>query len=287
MATGMAIRVAAKGLATTVALVAGTAAVAQSPAQALVDNRFVFNLGAFVVGTDLKASLAGEFTGDHEDVDFDETFGLGENATRWRAEALWRITPRHHLRFGYFDYSKSRKEVIDGDIEWGDYTFTAGGEVKADMAANVFLLTYEYAFARAPNYEIAAGIGVHYSDISLTLTGNATLTDENGDVVEEGVATKAANAPVPLPMIGLRGTWAVSPHWVLEASGAMFKANYNDYDGVWYQLRAGATWMYNRHVGVGVAYNYFRTEVDLDRESFRGSLTTAYSGLQVYLTGTF
>ncbi|NWG76204.1 MAG: hypothetical protein HXY24_16655 [Rubrivivax sp.] len=262
-------------------------AMAQSPAQAWYDSRFVVNLGTFVVGTDLEARLDGEFTGDNEEVDFDETFGLGKNATRWRVDALWRIAPRHQLRLGYFDYSNSRTKVIDRDIEWGDYTFSAGGEVKASYESEIYVLSYEYSFVRQPTYEIAAGIGVHYSNLSFKLSGNATLTDENGNVVDQGVVNEAANAPVPLPVIGLRGTWVVSPNVVLEAAGSAFSANYDAYDGVWYQLRAGATWMFNRNFGLGVGYTYFRTEVDVDRDSFRGSLTTNYSGLQVFLTGAF
>ncbi len=280
-------RLASKALAAGLVAAGCTSALAQSPAQAWFDNRFVVNLGTFVVGTDLKARLDGEFTGENEEVDFDETFGLGRNASRWRVDALWRIAPRHQLRFGYFDYSNSRTKIIDENIEWGDYTFTAGGEVKARYSTDIYTLSYEYSLIRQPTYEVAAGIGVHYSDLSFKLSGNATLIDENGNVVDQGVVSEAANAPVPLPMIGLRGTWVVSPSWVLEAAGAAFSVRYDAFDGVWYQLRAGATWMFSRNVGIGAGYNYFRTEVDVDRDSFRGNLTTNYSGIQVFLTGTF
>lgn len=279
-------RLAAKTLAAGLAA-ACTSALAQSPAQAWFDNRFVVNLGTFVVGTDLEARLDGELTGDNEEVDFDETFGLGKNATRWRVDALWRIAPRHQLRFGYFDYSNSRTVIIDEDIEWGDYTFTAGGEVEAGYSSDIYVLSYEYSFVRQPTYEIAAGIGVHYSDVSFRLSGTATLIDEDGNVVDQGVVNEKANAPVPLPLIGLRGTWVVSPSWVLEAAGSAFSARYDTYDGVWYQLRANATWMFSPNFGIGAGYNYFRTEIDVDRDTFRGNLTTNYSGLQVYLTGTF
>lgn len=280
-------RLASKTLVAGLVAAGCTSALAQSPAQAWFDNRFVVNLGTFIVGTDLKARLDGEFTGDNEEVDFDETFGLGRNATRWRVDAQWRITPRHHLRLGYFDYSSSSTKIIDNDIEWGDYTFTAGGSVKASYSTDIYVLSYEYSFVRQPTYEIAAGIGVHYSDMSFRLSGNATLIDENGDVVDQGVVSEVANTPVPLPMIGLRGTWVVSPNWVLEAGAAAFSARYDAYDGTWYQLRANATWMFNQNFGIGAGYNYFRTKVDIDRDSFRGNLTTNYSGLQVYLTGTF
>lgn len=127
---------------------------------------------------------------------------------------------------------------------------------------------------------------MHYSDISLRPSGNATLTDENGNVVVQGVVSEAANAPVPLPLIGLRGTWVVSPRWVLEAAGSAFKLSDHTYDGFWYPLRANATWMFSQNFGIGAGYTDFRNDVDVGRDSVRGNLTTNDSGIQVFLTGT-
>src|SRR5689334_20694775 len=76
---------------------AGGANAQGGPAQTLLDGKFVANLGGFIVGTDLKANLNGSTT-NNPDVDFDKTFGDGDT-TRVRADALWRITPAHHLRF--------------------------------------------------------------------------------------------------------------------------------------------------------------------------------------------
>ena len=45
---------------------------ATTPAQALLANNWVFNLGGFVVNSDLKANLNGQSTQNPE-VDFDET----------------------------------------------------------------------------------------------------------------------------------------------------------------------------------------------------------------------
>ncbi len=275
------------GLSAVPCALAGGSALAQSPTQGWLDRRFAVDLGTFVIGTELKASLNGEVSTDNEEVDFDETFGLGKDVTRWRVDALWRIAPRHQLRFAYFDTSSARTETIDGDIEWGDYVFTAGGEVTAEFEARVYILSYEYAFVRDPRYEIAAVLGLHHSELSLALSGNAKLTDASGRLVDQGNTSQAASASAPLPMIGLRGTWVASQNWVLEAAAAAFAARYDIYDGTWYQLRAGATWMFNPHFGVGVAAHHFRTDVEIAGDSFDGRLKTSYTGLQVYATAAF
>src|SRR5512140_1917458 len=100
---------------------AAGAAVAQSPtnAQYLLTDKFVVNGGMFVMGTDVNARLNGQST-TNPDVNFDDTFGKASNEKRARIDALWRITPKHHVGFTYFNNSVTRNKVIDRDIQWGD-----------------------------------------------------------------------------------------------------------------------------------------------------------------------
>jgi hypothetical protein len=259
---------------------------AQSPAQALLDNKFVFNLGGFVVNSDVKAGLNGQST-TNPDVDFDETFGQAGDSTRIRADALWRITPAHQLRYSYFDYSRETSRVIDRDINWGDYTFTVGGLVEVERSFKVHALAYEWAFLRRPTYEVAASFGVHYTDLSLQLSGNATVTDANGNVTAVGATVRESSLKAPLPLIGLRGGWVMAPQWYLDGEARIFKLDIDGYDGNWSDLGVNVTWMFHPNFGVGAGYNRFYTKVDVDRDNFNGHLKFGYSGLRLFVTGTF
>jgi len=266
---------------------AGTAqAQLASPAQALLDNKFVFNLGGFVLGTDTSARLNGSSASNPE-VDFDQTFGHASDATRIRADALWRITPTHHVRFLYFDNTVDRSRVIDRDIKWGDYTFKAGGNVDSRVGLKIAELAYEYAFLRQPTYEVAGSIGVHYMDLSLRLSGTATITNPDGTIRNAQLAVKENSVPVPLPVIGIRGGWVVAPQIYLDAQAQFFKADIGSYNARVTDLRAGATWMFTRNFGLGLGYNHFRTTVDVNKDSFDGRVRFGYSGLQLFATGTF
>jgi hypothetical protein len=252
-----------------------------SGAQNLLDGKFVVSLGAFVLNSDVTARLDGQSTTNPE-VDFDKTFGNDKSATRIRLDGLWRITPAHHLRFMYFDYSRDATRVLDRDVQWGDYTFNVGGTIASESKMRTTELAYEWAFMRQPSYEVAATLGVHYTDLSLKLSGDATV---NGTPVAGAV--KTSNLPAPLPVIGLRGGWVVSPAWYLDAQVQFFKIGMNGYDGSLSDWRVGATWMYSKNFGVGAGWNRFTTKVDVDRDEFNGTLKTGYSGLQLFLTGAF
>lgn len=266
---------------------AGTAFAQQaSPAQALLDNAWVFNLGAFVVASDLKAGLNGQSSSNPE-INFDNTFGKANDSTRIRADALWRITPAHHLRLMYFDNKNDRSKVIDRDIKWGDYTFKANGKVDLGYKHEVLAFAYEWAFMRAPSYEIAATLGVHYSETTLKLSGNATVVNPDGTVRNVTAATQSSSLPAPLPVVGLRGGWVVAPQWYIDVEAQFFQVNVDGYDGRWSDFRVGATWMFSKGFGLGLGYNRFSSNLDVTRNDFNGRLNTSYSGLQAYLTGTF
>lgn len=266
---------------------AGTAqAQSGAPAQAMLDAPWVFNLGVFVLSNTFKGSLDGT-SGNNPEVDFDETFGRGNDATRFRADVMWRITPAHHLRFMYFDNTVNRSRVIDEDVEWGDYTFSANGRVEATTKFQTAELAYEYAFVREPSYEVAASIGVHVTDAKISLKGDATITDGNGNSTPVSGATQTNSVSAPLPVIGLRAGWVVAPNWYIDAQAQFFKLKYDAYDGTWSDLRVSATWMYSRNFGLGLGYNRFSSRVDVEKDSFDGRLKTGYSGLQAFLTGAF
>lgn len=259
---------------------------AQAPAQALLDNKFVLSLGGFVFNTDTTARLDGQST-TNPDVDFDETFGQGGDTTRARFDALWRITPVHQLRYSYFDYSRNTSRVIDREIKWGDNTFVVGGLVEAKRDFTVHALAYEWAFLRRPNYELAASFGIHYTDLSLQLSGNATITDANGNVSPVAATVRQSNLPAPLPLIGLRGGWVMAPQWYLDGEARFFGMDIDGYDGSWSDMGVNVTWMYNPTWGIGAGYNRFSSKVDVSRDNFNGELKFRYSGLKLFVTGTF
>jgi hypothetical protein len=271
-------------------LVVTAVAQANSPAEELLADRFNVDLGTFVVASNLNGSLRGTANTTDQNVNFDKEFGTNADQTRWRAGVLWRITQRQHLRFGYFNNDIQRTRPIDRNLEWGDYTFVAGGQVTAEQKFQVYELEYEFAFLRRDDYEIAASAGIHYDDLTLTLSGNASLTVDtpNGPVEQtQTFTTKQTSVPAPLPVLGLRGDWAASDHVYLDASVQVFKLSYQGINGNWSDLRAGATWMFNHHFGIGIGYDRFATHVDLNKGSFNGRLNVGYQGGLIYVKGGF
>ncbi len=265
------------------------AATTLTPAQHLLTDPFTINVSGFVLATDLTARVNGTVTAaDHSaDVDFTRDFGMNREATRIRADASWRFTPRQQLRFSYFDNDITRSRTIDRDIAWGDYTFQANAQVTAQDKFTIYQLAYDFAVLHAPNYEVVGSVGIHLSDQTLRLSGTATVTPPGGSPSSASYQTTLNSLSVPLPVIGLSGGWAFAPNWYLSGSAQFFKARLDGYDGNWRDVRASVTWMYNNHVGLSAGYDHYASRLDVNRKSFQGEVRYSYSGLLLGITGTF
>jgi hypothetical protein len=257
-----------------------------APEQLLV-NPYTFDLGTFLVSSKVNGNLRGTASGNNNNVDFSQNFGTDASESRIRADFLWRITSKHQIRFAYFNDDVSRSRQITQTINWGDYSFGAPGLVKAETKFNIYEATYEYALIKDRDYDVLVTAGIHVDDFTAKLTGNATYTPPNGPPQVVMGATASNSVTAPLPVLGVRGDWAATEHLYLDASGQVFKFSYQGIDGNWSDIWVGATWMFNEHFGIGVAYDRFAVHVDLSKGAFNGRLNLGYQGGLIFVRGAF
>ena len=263
------------------ALLLGSPAALADDAADVLNDPFHFELSTFVMNSDIDVRLDGEFDQGTE-VDWDRTFG-DEDSTRFRFDGYWRFADRHKLRFLWFNYARSDKRSTSRDIDWGGEVIPLDTEVKAESSFDVYELAYEYAFVRGDDFELAANIGLHYTDISLTLAAKASTS---GGSLDEDVKEEATLA-APLPVIGLRGTWALPYNFSIDASAQYFAVSIDEYDGSLQDYRIGVTWQPRKWLGVGLGYDRFSVDVDVEKDSFTGALDWTYSGPMLYYSATF
>jgi len=258
-----------------------------TPAQRLLNDKWVISFGTFILTSHVDSNLNGNANLQGKSINFDQDFGANGDVTVLRGGILWRWKPRHHLKFEYFHNHITRTRTFDKDLAWGDYTFLANGAVSMNNTFTIYELSYEYALLRRPTYEVAASAGIHFLDQKLSLSGNATITRSDGTVEAASAQTSSSHLPAPLPVIGVRGGWMFAPHWYLDGAAQVFKVKITDYDGSWWDLRGGVTWMYNRYFGISAGYEKFIVHVNVDKTNFNGSANISYQGLLANVTATF
>lgn len=110
-------------------------------------------------------------------VDRGREFG-DKDVTRFRLDGLWRINERHHVRVMFTDYSSTRSETIDREINWQDDTFPVSTLVRAEQSFTIIEAAYEYGFIHSDKYERAASAGLHYTKLEASL--RATVAGPGG-----------------------------------------------------------------------------------------------------------
>lgn len=249
-----------------------------------LQSKFIIDVGYFFLSTDMRVRVDGETTAQAgSDVDFDDTFGIGD-FDRFRVDGLWRIAPRHLIRAMYFQNNRHAIRSIERDVNFQDETFPLGATVDAHSELTVAQLSYEYAFLRRENYELAGSIGIHYVDMNLTL--DATIAAQGNQVSR--TADAGASTSAPLPVLGLRWMWRLPHDFYVSAQAQYFHIQFDPYKGSLTDLKASVVWQATDHLGIGVGYNDFGFRFDIDaRGDFDGRLRWNYGGAMAFATFMF
>jgi hypothetical protein len=256
-------------------------AVLAGDAPNLLENPFYLGLGGYIVDTDTDVRLDGE-SGQGSNIDWERTFGGGD-VTRFRFDGQWRFADRHKARFMWFNSSRDASRTLEEDIDWGDETFPVDARVDAEFSFDVYELAYEYAFLRRDNYEVSGSFGLHYTELDLTLSARAEFSDGalERDISESG------NVGAPLPVFGLRGLWALPYDFWIDAQAQYFALSIDEYDGSLTDLRLLVTWQPKTWLGIGIGYNQFTVDVDVEKDKFNGSLDWTYEGPMLFYSASF
>jgi hypothetical protein len=264
-----------------VATALGATAAHADEAPNLLTDPFHLAVGTFIISTEPTVQLNGE-TVRGDGVNFENVLGGGD-ATRVRLDADWRFgdSQRHKIRAIAFAMSRDRRKTIDEEIEWGGDTYPVDAELKAELKFSVVELAYEYAFLRRDTYEVGGSFGLHYTTFDASLEAKRTSTGQSLDLTNE------ASLDAPLPVIGLRGLWKLPRDFYVDAQAQFFALSIDEYDGSIQDYRLMLTWQPKTWLGVGVGYNRFKVDVDVEKDRFDGSLDWTYSGPMIFYSASF
>jgi len=248
----------------------------------ILDDAFHVSLGSFIVDTDTKLRLDGEAGEEGRVIDWERNFGEGD-VNRFRMDGYWRFAERHKVRALVFSSSRSASRTFNEDIEWGGETYPASAVIDGEIKFSIYELAYEYAFMRRDNFELAASIGLHYTDFEASLGAEVS----SGGTAANRRIDRSGNIGAPLPVLGLRGTWLLSQTFSIDVSGQFFSLTYGDIEGNVQDYRATFNWQPKRWLGLGIGYDSFSVDVDVDSDKFRGQMDWSYQGPMIFYNASF
>jgi hypothetical protein len=251
-------------------------------APSILEDSFHISLGTFIVDTDTTLRLDGEAGEQGRVLDWERNFGEGD-VNRFRLDGYWRFAERHKLRTLVFSSSSSASRTFSEDIEWGGETYPAHAVIKGELEFAIYELAYEYAFLRRDNFEIDASFGLHYTDFEASLGAEVS----SGGAAANRRIDRSGSIGAPLPVLGLRGTWLLSRTISIDVSAQFFSLTYGDVEGNVQDYRATLNWQPRTWFGLGIGYDRFSIDVDVDSSKFRGQMDWSYQGPMVFYSASF
>jgi hypothetical protein len=269
------------------------AAAAAAPARAeefagKIPDRIWVDFGGAVNDLNTDVSITGS-SGAGATIDFEQIFDLPGSKTTFQVQGTVRISEhRRWIDFGYVDLNRSGGRIIQNDVEWGDYTYAAGGQVDAHFDTRFIYAAFRYDFLHEEKIRISGSAGLSWTDIGAGLTGVGTYTPPSGPPVA-GTYTVDESIGAPVPLIGLNLDWALAKGLVVRWYSRFFRLKVGDIDGGMYESGVHLNWYFIKNFGLGLGYD--RIEVKINEyttdEGDIGKFNYSVNSLGLYATLAF
>jgi hypothetical protein len=235
-------------------------------------ERGALYLGAFLIDSNTDLEIGGG--GANIKIDAEEALGLNEDFTVFRADAFWRITRRNRVDFTYYAMNRDGTNTLNVDIpDPGDGSFPVGAKVKTDFDMTILRGSYAWSFFKNESFDLGIAGGLYGMAVDFKMKRAGTL----------GGADEKTDFAFPLPVIGLRGSFALTPKWFIRQSFDYFYVNFGDYEGHLVDFMAAVEWNALKHLGLGVGYNYVQMKLDYSgSDDFLSEIDLSYGGVLAF-----
>jgi hypothetical protein len=235
-------------------------------------------LGPFYVTnleTQLQVDSQNAPLGTHINVEDD--LGLDTSAAVGRVTLDYDFNKRHALGLKWYRLDRSGQNVLERDIQFGDHDFAVGDEVDSSFETNFFTLEYVWAFYRSEKVVLGLSAGLSVTEIRVGL----------GALDQGGADANTVNVTIPLPTIGGRLGYRVTPKLSVLARFDLLSLAYGDYSGTVLDAWFAAEHHTFKHVGFGGSLGRMVLDVEADDDQLFWDVNHRFHGVMAYVAVYF
>lgn len=244
-----------------------------------LEDTFFVDVGIFLPDRRLGLAVDGSGGQINDPIEFEESVRFKKSEDVFSLEFGWRFGEKWRLVGQYFESSGSSSWVLEEDVEWEDLVFLAGTNANAGAEFLVMRGFFARDFNVGEKHEFGLGAGIHWLDIGAHIEGTVIVEGGGTETARESVGVSG-----PLPNIGVWYNYSISDRWAFRFRNDYFSANIGKYDGSMVNLALGVNFQIARNFGIGLDYNHFDLDVDIDESDWRGHVDTSYEGLFAHLS---
>ena len=242
-------------------------------AQQIIDAKYQLSVGLFIPERQFTIGVNGSAAADNQEIEFDEELKLKNGDQIFAAEALWNFERRWRLAVQYFRISNSVSRTLETDLVWEDVVYEAGSSISAHTAFTLTRIFFGWEFLSETHHTFGVGLGIQQMKISASVEGVAIVGGGGSQFRSESVRTQA-----PMPSIGFWYNRVLGSRWAFSARGDWLAVSIYPYDGSIINTAAGFSYAFNKNFGAGLNYNYFKLDVGIRDDTWRGSADLRFHG---------
>jgi hypothetical protein len=253
---------------------------ADESVKSLPPDRFTFRVGGLFVAdnaTELRVDtpfLIGAI------IDSKQTLGLSSGVETFWLDGYYRFTPRHRLDFSWHDIERTGSKVIDAEIEFEGIVIPAGARVDTFLGTEFLKLAYVFSFYRSDKVELGISAGLNTNRIEVELdaqtTGSASV-----DIRED------ADATAPLPVVGIRLGYRITPRLAYNADLDVFVVSYDRYKGYSSDVKLLLEYRPSKHLGFGGGISVTNLDIEVEKDRYKMSFHNSVWGGLAYVVTYF
>jgi len=239
-------------------------------------EKFNIQGGAFFAVLNNQVTAGTEGTGVV--IDLEKATGLDTQSTVFRLGGLYRFgeTRRHRVDLDYLYFNRNASKSVADNLVVNGKPINAGSNVDTTFNFQIYRAAYSYSFFQDDRMDLAASIGLFVMPIKFELSVSG-VGSKQGDF----------NFTAPLPALGLRGDFAVTPRWFIRTNLDVFYLEYQSFKGALVDTRIAVEYNPWEHFGFGLGFDNFRVKLEAEGNDypgvdFQGIVKSQFMGVQLY-----
>lgn len=237
--------------------------------------RWELDLGSVFASLDTDLRADGSRGDRGTQLDVEEALDLDSSKTLLRLNVAYRFKPRHQVRVGYFEHSRTGERAIPFEIELRDVVFPV--EVVVDSRYDFSFSNLRYNWWLVANEKRAFSLifGVARWEIDFALSAGEGRLQETLDA--------NVGLDVPVPEIGGEFRTKLGSKVLFRAALSGLVFDVGDESGTVVDTSLRFDYQFSRNVGLGISLLLVRADVEQDARSFLGDYKLSNSGIELYL----
>ena len=216
------------------------------------------------------------------DIDMEDDLGLNKHEGLLDVVLGARVFDRWLLVGEFFSLDRNGSRTIERDLAFDGVTYPASASIDSKLRSDVYRLSVGYNFVQTPTAELGVTLGLHATDFTVELEGNARV---GGATTQRQARAKEFLAP--LPTVGLVGAYEVAPRVILSGRADYMSLKVGEYDGKLLNAQAAIGYKVTDGIEIGAAYRYVDYGLDVEKTTYTARLAYEFSGPSIYLRAGF